>query len=203
MEKITPAQQGPATRTTMFQRSDGAGEGNRTLVVSLGSFCSTIELHPQSRRLACKSKGLSPSLPAASSIRRHWHIRGRQVNAFSVICRHCRSPFRHRIRRKLARYYPPHRKTVSAFIPVAIRATLISSGNAVRRTKGAATRVISEALPKHLNGTAIERQLPTGSAAAGMATVPRHAPAHATPNVTSDPTGRSTRSVVTLSLIHI
>ena len=24
----------------------GAGEGNRTLVVSLGSFCSTIELHP-------------------------------------------------------------------------------------------------------------------------------------------------------------
>ena len=25
----------------------GAGEGNRTLVVSLGSFCSTIELHPQ------------------------------------------------------------------------------------------------------------------------------------------------------------
>ena len=27
--------------------SDGAGEGNRTLVVSLGSFCSTIELHPR------------------------------------------------------------------------------------------------------------------------------------------------------------
>ena len=25
----------------------GAGEGNRTLVVSLGSFCSAIELHPQ------------------------------------------------------------------------------------------------------------------------------------------------------------
>jgi CoA-transferase family III len=24
----------------------GAGEGNRTLVVSLGSFCSAIELHP-------------------------------------------------------------------------------------------------------------------------------------------------------------
>ena len=24
----------------------GAGEGNRTPVVSLGSFCSTIELHP-------------------------------------------------------------------------------------------------------------------------------------------------------------
>ena len=28
-------------------RPNGAGEGNRTLVVSLGSFCSTIELHPQ------------------------------------------------------------------------------------------------------------------------------------------------------------
>src|ERR1700739_495005 len=30
----------------------GAGEGNRTLVVSLGSFCSTIELHPPSRRIS-------------------------------------------------------------------------------------------------------------------------------------------------------
>src|SRR5471032_1181251 len=28
--------------------SSGAGEGNRTLVVCLGSFCSTIELHPRS-----------------------------------------------------------------------------------------------------------------------------------------------------------
>src|SRR5207237_5081728 len=31
------------------QSSGGAGEGNRTLVVSLGSFCSTIELHPRCR----------------------------------------------------------------------------------------------------------------------------------------------------------
>ena len=30
----------------------GAGEGNRTLVVSLGSFCSTIELHPHFNDLA-------------------------------------------------------------------------------------------------------------------------------------------------------
>jgi hypothetical protein len=30
-----------------FGYSAGAGEGNRTLVVSLGSFCSTIELHPR------------------------------------------------------------------------------------------------------------------------------------------------------------
>ena len=29
------------------QCGDGAGEGNRTLVFSLGSCCSTIELHPQ------------------------------------------------------------------------------------------------------------------------------------------------------------
>jgi hypothetical protein len=28
-------------------RKPGAGEGNRTLVVSLGSFCSAIELHPR------------------------------------------------------------------------------------------------------------------------------------------------------------
>jgi hypothetical protein len=28
----------------------GAGEGNRTLVVSLEGFCSTIELHPPARR---------------------------------------------------------------------------------------------------------------------------------------------------------
>ncbi len=27
----------------------GAGEGNRTLVVSLEGFCSTIELHPRTR----------------------------------------------------------------------------------------------------------------------------------------------------------
>ena len=31
---------------TRYQESGGAGEGNRTLVVSLEGFCSTIELHP-------------------------------------------------------------------------------------------------------------------------------------------------------------
>ena len=30
----------------MAEFCDGAGEGNRTLVVSLEGFCSTIELHP-------------------------------------------------------------------------------------------------------------------------------------------------------------
>src|SRR3989338_3070283 len=31
----------------MGKNTTGAGEGNRTLVVSLENFCSTIELHPQ------------------------------------------------------------------------------------------------------------------------------------------------------------
>ena len=31
----------------IFEEGTGAGEGNRTLVVSLGSFCSAIELHPR------------------------------------------------------------------------------------------------------------------------------------------------------------
>src|SRR3546814_7756473 len=33
-------------------QQNGAGEGNRTLVVSLGSFCSAIELHPHFGDLA-------------------------------------------------------------------------------------------------------------------------------------------------------
>src|SRR3546814_11830885 len=33
----------------------GAGEGNRTLVVSLGSFCSAIELHPHFNPLTALS----------------------------------------------------------------------------------------------------------------------------------------------------
>ena len=37
--------------TAAIERAAGAGEGNRTLVVSLGSFCSTIELHPRDQAL--------------------------------------------------------------------------------------------------------------------------------------------------------
>jgi hypothetical protein len=33
----------------------GAGEGNRTLVVSLEGFCSTIELHPLNELLISKA----------------------------------------------------------------------------------------------------------------------------------------------------
>ena len=32
----------------------GAGEGNRTLVVSLEGFCSTIELHPRRHTRSCR-----------------------------------------------------------------------------------------------------------------------------------------------------
>jgi hypothetical protein len=32
---------------TQVLENIGAGEGNRTLVISLEGFCSTIELHPQ------------------------------------------------------------------------------------------------------------------------------------------------------------
>src|SRR4030095_2634816 len=42
----------------------GAGEGNRTLVVSLGSFCSTIELHPQRRN--CSEIRSQPSTELAA-----------------------------------------------------------------------------------------------------------------------------------------
>jgi hypothetical protein len=33
----------------VFEKN-GAGEGNRTLVISLEGFCSTIELHPRARQ---------------------------------------------------------------------------------------------------------------------------------------------------------
>jgi hypothetical protein len=36
-----------ASHTLALSKWGGAGEGNRTLVVSLGSFCSAIELHPR------------------------------------------------------------------------------------------------------------------------------------------------------------
>lgn len=42
--------------------SPGAGEGNRTLVISLEGFCSTIELHPLGFRLS----------PLGNKRRKHW-----------------------------------------------------------------------------------------------------------------------------------
>ena len=41
----------------------GAGEGNRTLVVSLGSSCSTIELHPRPTRSPIMPRGRAKSGP--------------------------------------------------------------------------------------------------------------------------------------------
>ena len=38
-----------ADNSRCFAAQVGAGEGNRTLVISLEGFCSTIELHPRSR----------------------------------------------------------------------------------------------------------------------------------------------------------
>src|SRR4051812_22355904 len=35
-----------STNTRVYISRSGAGEGNRTLVISLEGFCSTIELHP-------------------------------------------------------------------------------------------------------------------------------------------------------------
>jgi hypothetical protein len=40
----------------------GAGEGNRTLILSLGSFCSAIELHPR-RALLYAHLAILASLP--------------------------------------------------------------------------------------------------------------------------------------------
>ena len=39
----------PLAALNNFQPQPGAGEGNRTLVLSLEGFSSTIELHPQNR----------------------------------------------------------------------------------------------------------------------------------------------------------
>ena len=45
-----------------FKRSfAGAGEGNRTLVVSLEGFCSTIELHPRGLPDLVEGEGFEPS----------------------------------------------------------------------------------------------------------------------------------------------
>lgn len=47
-----------------FCASPGAGEGNRTLVISLEGFCSTIELHPLGFRLSLlRNKRRRPRFP--------------------------------------------------------------------------------------------------------------------------------------------
>ena len=69
----------------------GAGEGNRTLVVSLGSFCSTIELHPRAalrgfpidgsgadfKRIRGGGSGLSGRQPPARADRQQQRLQHR------------------------------------------------------------------------------------------------------------------------------
>src|SRR5512134_697373 len=43
--------------------NSGAGEGNRTLVISLEGFCSTIELHPRISGQIRRSPGARTALP--------------------------------------------------------------------------------------------------------------------------------------------
>ena len=47
----------------------GAGEGNRTLVISLEGFCSAIELHPHTARLGRAGKLAQLGPPAKSRLR--------------------------------------------------------------------------------------------------------------------------------------
>ena len=77
----------PAARASIFHRGlmigvqGGAGEGNRTLVISLEGFCSTIELHPQINDLAC---ALCVFALASRLDRRSvgpWHSHRLEVNA--------------------------------------------------------------------------------------------------------------------------
>src|SRR5690606_22233922 len=53
-------QPGVARKDREFHVGNGAGEGNRTLVSSLGSYSSTIELRPRRREI------LSQPFPAVS-----------------------------------------------------------------------------------------------------------------------------------------
>src|SRR6185369_5511101 len=46
----------------------GAGEGNRTLVVSLEGFCSTIELHPRVEQKRAGSDQRRKSIPVSLSL---------------------------------------------------------------------------------------------------------------------------------------
>lgn len=62
----------------------GAGEGNRTLVVSLEGFCSTIELHPPiSKR--CASTGSSAAIATDDGARQSGNGFRRSGNAVSLL----------------------------------------------------------------------------------------------------------------------
>ena len=63
------------TKTRLKISRSGAGEGNRTLVISLEGFCSTIELHPpawsrnkSSPKIVVRPRARPPSLHPCTSI---------------------------------------------------------------------------------------------------------------------------------------
>ena len=70
----------------------GAGEGNRTLVVSLEGFCSTIELHPQGdsvhSRLCIIGTIAGSSMPHQQQHRQpaKINLNTRRSNPFTAIC---------------------------------------------------------------------------------------------------------------------
>src|SRR6204780_4723789 len=53
-----------------FADGSGAGEGNRTLVISLEGCCSTIELHPRGGKLSYNSAALPRGGVACRAIAR-------------------------------------------------------------------------------------------------------------------------------------
>src|SRR5262249_60645043 len=60
-----PACQNEMMTVTQALENIGAGEGNRTLVISLEGCCSTIELHPRTRSSTCEpafAKAAAPFL---------------------------------------------------------------------------------------------------------------------------------------------
>ena len=69
-----PSLRSCASRTSCPRHAvRGAGEGNRTLVVSLEGFCSTIELHPPD---ALRHPAFAIAVPMASMVSRR---RGKQA----------------------------------------------------------------------------------------------------------------------------
>src|SRR5579859_3908273 len=57
----------PPRRRFGASTAAGAGEGNRTLVVSLGSFCSAIELHPRRCAFYARAAGRARGAELAAS----------------------------------------------------------------------------------------------------------------------------------------
>src|SRR5690242_20815398 len=67
----------------------GAGEGNRTLVVSLEGFCSTIELHPLAKRSGPDAHATAKRQPVGGRLTRgkplpYLAIRMTYLNAFAA-----------------------------------------------------------------------------------------------------------------------